>query len=148
MTSALCEWPLATLYSASTSWMRNGVKKELSEHSKGTYRPRLLDHLSSVCRHTRRDGQARKFSNCSPSKTVYRVGTNLDKVSVWRNVMSTGQPTFRASCRPSNTARLEGSVSFLRSAFARLRALIKSSNTVGRRPFRREGFTNQSSTML
>jgi hypothetical protein len=54
------------------------------------------------------------------------------------------KPTFRASWRPSNTARLKGSVSFFKSAFARLRALIKSSSTVGRRPFRRDGFTNQS----
>jgi hypothetical protein len=56
----------------------------------------------------------------------------------------TSKPTFRASWRPSNTARLKGSVSFFKSAFARLRALIKSSNIVGRRPFRRDGFTNQS----
>jgi hypothetical protein len=56
-----------------------------------------------------------------------------------------GKPTLRASWRPSNTARLEGSLSFFKSAFARFRALIKSSNIVGRRPFRRDGFTNQSS---
>jgi hypothetical protein len=55
-----------------------------------------------------------------------------------------GNLTFKASWRPSNTARLKGSVSFFKSAFARLRALIKSSNTVGRSPFRRDGFTNQS----
>ena len=44
--------------------------------------------------------------------------------------------TLRASCRPSNTAFLNGSVSFFKSALARLRADIKSSRIVGSRPFR------------
>jgi hypothetical protein len=54
------------------------------------------------------------------------------------------QPTFRANCRPSSTARLKGSVSFLRSALARLRAAIKSSSTVGSNPFLRRVVTKRS----
>ena len=44
--------------------------------------------------------------------------------------------TFKASCRPSSTARLNGSVSFFRSALARFRAEMRSSSTVGKRPLR------------
>ena len=44
-------------------------------------------------------------------------------------------PTLRASCRPSKTAFLKGSVSFFKSAFARLRADIRSSKMVGNNPF-------------
>lgn len=44
--------------------------------------------------------------------------------------------TLRANCRPSRTAFLKGSVSFFRSAFAFLRAEIKSSKMVGSNPFR------------
>lgn len=44
--------------------------------------------------------------------------------------------TLRASCRPSNTAFLNGSFSFLRSALARFRAEMRSSRIVGNKPFR------------
>ena len=43
--------------------------------------------------------------------------------------------TLRASCRPSKTAFLKGSVSFFKSAFARFRAEIRSSKIVGSNPF-------------
>lgn len=55
--------------------------------------------------------------------------------------------TLRANCRPSKTARLKGSVSFFRSAFAFFRALSKSSKIVGSRPFRTSGLTNKSNAI-
>lgn len=49
-----------------------------------------------------------------------------------------------ASCLPSSTARLKGSVSFFKSALARFRAAIRSSRIVGRRPLRRVEVTKKS----
>ena len=46
MTSALCEWPLATLYSASTSWTKNEAK----EYLRGIRRVHTALVFSIICR--------------------------------------------------------------------------------------------------
>lgn len=52
--------------------------------------------------------------------------------------------TFNASCRPSRTALLKGSVSFFRSVLALFLADIRSSRMRGRRPLRLSALTNNS----
>jgi hypothetical protein len=64
---------------------------------------------------------------------IYNPTTVNDEIALHRALI---QLTFNASCRPSSTARLNGSVSFFKSALARLRAEIKSSNIVGKSPLR------------
>jgi len=49
-----------------------------------------------------------------------------------------------ANCLPSNTARLNGSFSFLRSARALARALKSSSRIQGKMPFLTDALTNMS----
>ena len=99
----------------------------------------LLNHLPTIRRDTRRDSQTREFPNRRTREPIHRIGTDLYKTNWVGLVPSKMWPkknTLRASCRPSNTAFLNGSVSFFRSALARLRADIKSSRMVGSRPFR------------
>ena len=50
---------------------------------------------------------------------------------------------FKASCRPSKTFFLNGSVSFFRSALACFRALNNSSRMTGSNPFRICGLTKR-----
>lgn len=50
---------------------------------------------------------------------------------------------FNASCLPSKTMRLNGSVSFFRSSFAFLRALKRSSRISGNKPFSTVFLTNK-----
>ena len=98
---------------------------------------RSFNHLTAVGSDTGRDGKTRQFSNRGPGKTVHRIGTNLENKPVRKTLkrLALGGPTLRASCRPSKTAFLKGSVSFFKSAFARFRAEIRSSKIVGSNPF-------------
>ena len=113
--------------------------------------PRTCFVFSIICRPyaVTLDEIARQgnFPMVAPVKPYTEFALIYDGVITLR-YHDSSEPTLRASCRPSNTARLNGSVSFLRSALARFRAEIKSSNTVGNRPFLFSFVTNKSANRL
>ena len=95
-------------------------------------------------------GRQGSFPTVAPVKPYTELALIFTSCQYHRFLLSCcqDQQTFSANCRPSNTARLKGSVSLFKSALARLRAAMRSSKTVGNSPFRLAGVTKKSTEQL
>lgn len=108
----------------------------------------LRNHVTTIGSDARRDLQTWQLAVESSGKSVHRIGADLLTWSLSIQYLLTHRVgkglTFKANCRPSSTARLKGSVSFLRSALARFLAARRSLKMVGSKPFLLCAFTKRS----
>ena len=87
--------------------------------------------------------------SCSKRIKTRNISKNKKKKNKQRKKNKTASPghffgrTLRASCRPSSTCFLSGSVSFFRSPLAFFRAASSSLRISGSRPGRSDGLTNR-----